>query len=235
MATRPVFLPCFDNYSLVKVYDICFDWHPGFSIQQKQKSILSLHKNANTELKTSNLLDISTKSLDEIGVSASAFNLMIPDLNGSTKYSVESAFQSAKKFEHGGPYTDIRKMPSRDAKSDLRIRNSGRLISFNFFGNDWGLNPQTAFYDWLYINALYLNKNIFTKMLDYDGFTDIEFNPKKSINCQARSAAIFISLYKTADIDIDKILSSKDNFLSVYKKISYSKNTNKDVKSLLNR
>lgn len=31
-------------------------------------------------------------------------------------------------------------------------------------------------------------------MLAYDAFTDIEFNPKRSINCQAEAAAIFVSL-----------------------------------------
>ena len=27
-----------------------------------------------------------------------------------------------------------------------------------------------------------------------DGFTDIAFNPKKSLNCQARSAALYVAL-----------------------------------------
>lgn len=219
MAMRPIFIPCFDGESIVKVYNIHFEWSPGFSIQQKQKSIHSLHKSAMTKLKLHNVLDISTKSFEDVGVHASAFNLMIPDLNGTNKYSVESAFQSAKKFENGGPYTDIRNMPSKNAKKDPRIRNSGKLIGFSFFGRDWELDPKTAFYDWLYINALYMNKSIYAKMIEYDGFTDIEFNPDKSINCQARSAAIFVSIYKT--MDINKVLSSKDNFLKLYEKITY--------------
>ena len=28
----------------------------------------------------------------------------------------------------------------------------------------------------------------------YDAFTDIEFNPDKSLNCQARAAAMFVAL-----------------------------------------
>ena len=35
----------------------------------------------------------------------------------------------------------------------------------------------------------------------YDAFTDVEFNPEKSINCQARSAAIFVSLRKTGALE----------------------------------
>ena len=149
-----------------------------------------------------------------MGVKASAFNLMIPDKNGLSEYSVEAAFQSAKKFEYGGPYDDIRKMSSRTAKTDQRLRNSGKLISFEFFGQEWKLTPMTAFYDWLYINALYLNIEIHKEILDYDAFTDIEFNPKKSINCQARSAAIFVSLYQSQAIK--KVLSSKKEFLMIY-------------------
>ena len=33
-------------------------------------------------------------------------------------------------------------------------------------------------------------------IINYDFFTDIEFNHEKSLNCQARSAAIFVSLYQ---------------------------------------
>jgi hypothetical protein len=35
----------------------------------------------------------------------------------------------------------------------------------------------------------------------YAGFTDIEFNPQRSINCQARSAALFLSLMKRGDLE----------------------------------
>ena len=52
--------------------------------------------------------------------------------------------------------------------------------------------PQTVFYDFIYITAV---KESFTidevkDILSYNYFTDIEFNPAKSINTQARAAAI---------------------------------------------
>lgn len=56
--------------------------------------------------------------------------------------------------------------------------------------------PRTAFYDWLYINALIENPQLAEKLNGYDGFTDIAFNPDKGINCQARSAALYVSLAK---------------------------------------
>lgn len=59
------------------------------------------------------------------------------------------------------------------------------------------LEPKTAFYDWLYINALYEHREwLRSHILKYAGFTDIEFNPERSINCQARSCALLVTLLK---------------------------------------
>jgi hypothetical protein len=77
------------------------------------------------------------------------------------------------------------------------------------------LEPKTAFYDWLYINALLKNPSIVEQVTDRDGFTDIEFNPERSINCQARSAALFCALYHTDKLEF--ALESRANFLSLYK------------------
>ena len=52
------------------------------------------------------------------------------------------------------------------------------------------------FYDFLYINALISNPDLCERVMGYDTFTDIEFNPKKSLNCQARAMAIFVILKK---------------------------------------
>ena len=56
--------------------------------------------------------------------------------------------------------------------------------------------PPTFFYDWLYINALIKNENLIKQVLKYDCFSDIEFNEKKLINCQAYSVALFVSMKK---------------------------------------
>ena len=215
MASRPVFMPNYNKSGSFIEMAVEFEWSPGFSIRQKQQSIKSLHDSIRKKVGDIKILEISTKSTNEIGIRASAFNLMIPDKNGISEYSVESAFQSAKKFEHGGPYEDIRRMPSQKAKTDERLKNSGNLVLFEFFGDKWDLTPVTAFYDWLYINTLFLNPDIYKEIVLYDAFTDIEFNPRKSINCQARSVAIFVSLYRTGNIK--EVLSSKKNFLSIYR------------------
>lgn len=48
--------------------------------------------------------------------------------------------------------------------------------------------------DWLYIRALAPYKAWIAKNVVYGGFTDIEFNPKKSVNCQARAFAEFLAI-----------------------------------------
>ena len=63
------------------------------------------------------------------------------------------------------------------------------------------LIPRTAFYDWLYINALMENADLAEQVMEYDAFTDIEFNPNKSINCQARAAALFVAMKKLGRLE----------------------------------
>ena len=50
-------------------------------------------------------------------------------------------------------------------------------------------------------------------MEPYTAFADIEFNPKRSINCQARSVFLFQGL-RAAGV-VDRALGSADAFLRV--------------------
>jgi uncharacterized protein DUF6977 len=43
----------------------------------------------------------------------------------------------------------------REVKRDPRLRESGRLIAFEFDGVSFPLEPKTVFYDWLYVTFLY--------------------------------------------------------------------------------
>lgn len=194
MSKRPVFIVSKHSKEFVKVIEIEFTWFPGFSVIQKQRSIQSLHENFFNDYPEYKILEISSKSENELGVLLSAFNLMIPRKKG--KMSVESAFQGSKVFENGGPYREIFELSSREAKKYEKLKESGELQKFNFYGISWELEPKTLFYDWLYINALSKNPKLAEQILEYDAFTDIEFNPKKSINNQAKAAALYVSLWK---------------------------------------
>lgn len=93
------------------------------------------------------------------------------------------------------------------------MKASGDLIKFLFFGSEWAIEPRTAFYDWIYLNALRKNHWAIEKLDDFDAFTDIEFNPTKSINCQAYSVALFKSLNGRGLLA--DALKSQDAFLKV--------------------
>ena len=212
MASRPLYTPETTGDALVCTRSVDFVWSPGMSLAQKQKSIAALHAAAMDANFCNNPLEISSKSPLELGVRLSAFNLSAAAKKQRT-FTVESAFQSSKVFENGGPYTDLLYGASIDAKRDPRIRNSGELTGFVFFREAWPLQPKTAFYDWLYINALHKNQRAVKALKEYDAFTDIEFNPKKSINCQAYSAALYRSLELRGLIQ--KAVSNKEAYLEI--------------------
>lgn len=219
MALRPVFIPLLEGNKLVEIKLIEFQWFPGFSKSQKQKSMHSLHENIlQTCDNIKSILEVSSKSEEILGNQLSAFNLMIQhskkNSNEFKEYSVEVAFQSSKVFEKGGPYTDLLDKTSMEAKKDERLKNSGRITKFKFFSSEWKTTPYTAFYDWLYINALNKKPDFAAQVLKFDAFTDIEFNHEKSVNCQAFSVALFCAL-KQRNL-IDKIKSQED-FLTIYR------------------
>lgn len=212
MAIRPVFIAENNLLNPVRTVDVNFEWFPGFAMSQKQKSIQSLHTNFNKNFKGHRVLEISSKSPDLMGVYLSVFNLKICSREGKT-YSLESAFQSSKVFERGGPYLDLLNVSSKDAKQDSRLRSSGQLFYFQYLGRKWPLEPKTAFYDWLYITTVHSSHGLSKDILQYDAFTDIEFNPQKSINCQARSAALYVSLHQAGMLE--KAVSSIEEYLEV--------------------
>lgn len=206
-------MPLVDGKRFVREHFVDFQWHPGFAKSQKQKSIRELHAMAFKTYGVKDPLEVSSKSEDTLGVALSSFNLKFTTKKGRT-LTVEAAFQGSKVFEKGGPFEDIFEKSPLEAKRDDRLRNSGPLVKFTFFGIDWPLQPLTAFYDWLYINALLKNQDLAKAVTDHDGFTDIEFNPERSINCQARAVAFYCALYHSDKLDY--ALQSQEVFMSLY-------------------
>jgi cobyric acid synthase len=164
------------------------------------------------------ILEVSTKSDNKLGWQLSAFNLMV-DFDIDKKISLECAFQGSKVFEGNVKYEDLYHVESIQAKKDERLKKSGNIIGFEFEGTFWDNEPKTAFYDYLYIKTLYNNyRDIIDELTQFEAFSDIEFNPKKSVNCQARTCAILVSL---VNLDLlESALNSKEDFINtVYKKI----------------
>jgi hypothetical protein len=207
-AKRPIFVP-HSAANHVSTTMIEFDWFPGFSKQQQQRSISSFHDAARTLHIASAPLEVSTRSPEELGRKLSAFNLRVEHpLFGIVP--LESAFQSSKVFSGGGPYLDLARTDPRTAKRDLRIQHPiGSLEAFRYGDINYPLQPTTGFYDWLYIQSLALVEEADLNELRLrDGFTDIAFNPEKSLNCQAYSVALFVALVRDGhacpwDLDFD--------------------------------
>ena len=209
MATRPVFTPGTAASDPVRRIAVDFQWYPGMAISRQKLNVHSLHRAAADEHNLQPLLEISSRSDDPKGVALSAFNLKLEpreipgvncgyfDSNHTPRFvSVESLFQSCKMFDDGGPYPELLSLTSREAKKfpGIRATEERPLRAFRLAGEDWPLEPQTLFYDWLYLNALRQNRDLAGSLTRHKGFTDIAFNPKKSINCQAASAALYCFL-----------------------------------------
>lgn len=178
MATRPGFY-ILNNQVTYK--NANFEWAGGFAVSQKKKNVARLH-----EALGGACLEVSTKSDVVIGKKLSAFNLK---LDG---YPLENVFQSSKVFENGGPYRDLLNVSPKEAKRDQRLKSSGNLKGFEYGCYFWPLKPKTGFYDYIYCKAVARNieANELKQICNYEYFTDIEFNPAKSINTQARAIVI---------------------------------------------
>jgi len=193
MATRPVFIPVEEGSRLVMERNFDFNWAPGFAEVQKKKNVHALHEAARRG-GVQELLEISTKSDDEVGRRLSAFSLKLPI--GGRKIPLESAYQSAKVFRNSGPFLELMEMSPREAKRFVRENARGDLIGFRLNEVEYPLAPKNAFYDWLYIRSLVDHSDWISENVRFSGFTDIEFNPQKQVNCQARAFAEFLSLQR---------------------------------------
>ena len=190
MAVRPIFISTGDIYNPVLVKDISFNWVKGMSYSQKCKRRDSLALEISKLYDIKRWLEISTKSDKEIGVKLSALNLMLK--TSTCTDSVENIYQSSKVFD------------------------GDKIINFKYNNCVFENEPTGLFYDYIYMYAILQNKDLISDFIQYDIFTDIEFNPKKSINTQARAAAIFKTLYVNRSLGIIK---EQNKFKEYYKSI----------------
>jgi len=200
MANRPIFIAGGLSGVLYEEISLQFKWHSGFAPSQKRKSMHELH-DAAREIGLEKILEVSTKSEHELGQRLSAFRLDV-SLSGITS-KIECIYQGSKTFEKGGPFPELTKVRPIEAKRFFKDKNLGNITHFEFENKRYENLPFHAFYDWLFLRALsdkenveYLSKNL----PKIDGFSDIEFNPSRSINTQARSMAIIKTLIARDEI-----------------------------------
>jgi Family of unknown function (DUF6977) len=197
VASRPVFIPNYEGALLVQERLFDFPWASGFAESQKKKNVAALH-DAAKRAGIARVLEISTKSGEKVGRRLSAFSLKI-EIDG-VESPLESVYQGSKVFERCGPSPQIFDYEPRDAKRFMRELDCGHLIGFELEGQRYPLVPKNGFYDWLYIRALAKHVDWINENVSYDAYTDIEFNPEKQVNCQARAFAEFKSLAAKSEL-----------------------------------
>ena len=198
---KPVFMSRVTSDNLVKTDMVRVERHVGFASRQKKKSINDLHQVIRKKYGFKQVLELSSKSGNKLSFLLSPLSLKLTNEHDGIQYSVENLLQASKVFEDGGPYPNLLTVPPRQAKKDERLISSGELIGYNYFGTAWEFEPLTAFYDWLYVNALKQNVQLHEEVMQYQGFTDIAFNPKKAIHCTAYALAMFVALNKRERLD----------------------------------
>jgi hypothetical protein len=217
MVERPIFVAKPASRELVDEVFLHTIWRPGFAAAEKKENIKSLHEAAENA-GYCNVLEVSTKSANKRGRHLSAFHLKVKTTQKGW-VPLECVFQGSKVFEHGGPFVDLFNVEPREAKKDRRLKESGQLIAFRFEDIDWPLEPKTTFYDWLYLTSVYPHREWAVKLYAYGGFSDIEFDPARSINCQARSVALLLSLMKRGQLDA--AMKSSSDFINILRDSDY--------------
>ncbi len=214
MVNRPVFVTL-ENRPYFKEISVEFEWHIDLELEkpEHQKNIFGLHTAFNSEFPHKKVLEISTKSSQPLGVELSAFNLKKFVSSLGKSISVECIYQGGKVFEGGGPYLDMYEKTAKEAKLDQRLQTSGKINGYYFEGKEYPVLPKTAFFDWLYIKALQENPHLAKELVEYDAFTDIAFDPKTGVNCQARASAIFVGLSRTNSLHL---ADSFESFVKLY-------------------
>lgn len=213
MINRPCFYVKEENNKIsFEEVNIRFEYVNGKSSEDKKKSIINFHNAIKQVIADSRPLEVSTKSNLEIGRKLSAFNLKLKLEDNS--YSIENIYQSSKVFEKGGPYIDLLSKSPYEVKKDIRLYSSGKIVHFNLNNSIFSNVPRTFFYDYIFIKALSEMTNL-EKLLNFNIFTDIEYNPRKSSSCQARTVAMFIVLSKQNNIN--RFLSDRSFALQIYK------------------
>jgi hypothetical protein len=212
MATRPVFVATSATPAFQEI-EVQFVWQPGFAHSQKQKNVRNMLDAFQKSYPEAPVLEVSGRSPLQLGVALSAFNLeAIHHEHGAM--SVERAFQGSKVFSDLGQIEQAYHTDSRGAKAIAREADVGHdLIRFRWQDIEWPLEPKTLFYDWLYCSALQQHPELLEQLRNFKAFTDIEFNPEKSFNCQARSCAIAVSLVERGLLD--KALDDRETFIGL--------------------
>lgn len=206
MAERSVF-GYKTTYPFYKDIHVSLVWFGGFALSQKRKCEIGLHENFKAAYPNEKVLEISSTSLMSLGARLSAIKLKKRTKRGITY--VEPAFQSSRIYSDEtrrvGPFPEYMFLPGKECKKIVKKESLGMHSYQYYFDGLTFYAPEhhiSQFYDFLYLNALLEPENeVVMKELLNCGYTAFSDLATKSLNCQARSAAIFVGLVKAGLID----------------------------------
>lgn len=171
-----------------------FEWFMGCSVAQLRRSIRALHK----EIRNSGygkIIEVSTKSEDEIGRKLSPLNLMV--CIDDESLPMESYYQGSKVFDDNGCKIKLSEcehiLPWKTKqfiRETVKERNL-KLVEFDFKGNKFDLSSKGMCFDYIYILGLIQNESLGDYIMNYEVFTDLMFKKETGIGCQARSCALY--------------------------------------------
>ncbi|NCC80240.1 MAG: hypothetical protein EOM07_11650 [Clostridia bacterium] len=213
MAKRLYFIAKPSYQGLIVEKTIHFENFRGQSLNQKHKSIESMHHAIRAYESGGKILEVSTISPNPLGRKLAAVSLQAETKDGQ-EVPVMNIFESAKVFEKGGPYRDLLEADPLTVSGDERLRQSGRLLGFHFENVPYSLSPRHLFFDWIYLRALYERKELHEELASYDMVTDIEYNMQSMFASSARACAYFISLYHAGLLD--EVMKDLDSFIRIY-------------------
>ncbi len=213
MAKRLYFIAKPSFQGLIVEKTINFEYFRGQSPKQKQKSIEAMQHAIKASESGGNLLEVSNESTSNLGKILSSLNLKYHTPLGKS-YPVLNIFESSKVFEFGGPYRDLLEKDPRELENEVRLKESGRLLGFNFEDVPYSLAPRSLFFDYIYISALHDKKEIHEELMTYDMITDVTYQMGRMFASSARACAYFISLKKTNLLE--EALESPDSFKKIY-------------------
>ena len=216
MATRPVFIPHVrSEQAAVRQVSVSFAWHPGLAPARKRLNVAAMHAAIHATLpELHRPLEVSSKSQVPLGVSLSAFNLTVASTKSGGVACVESLYQASKVFATGGPYPRLYTRPAREVRQAIKCHAGQALVAFDLHGVRWSLEPRLSFYCWVYCQSLHRNPGLAAALESYDCFTDIEFNPARSVNCQAYAVALYAALARAGRLK--QALAAPPAFLALF-------------------
>lgn len=213
MAKRLYFIAKPSFQGLIVEKTIHFEYYRGQNLNQKHKSIESMHHAIRAFESGGKILEVSTVSPDPLGKKLAGVFLLGKNENGS-EVPVMTIFESAKVFERGGPYRDLLEKDPSEVAKDERLINSGRLLGFHYQNESYSLSPRNLFFDWIYMSALYKEKALHEEIAQYDIVTDIEYSMNNMFASSARACAYFISLSHAGLLD--ESMKNIDSFSKIY-------------------